>query len=104
MENLFADLPDARHGEVFTELLARSGVKIERIVSQGQATPGAEPMVQEQDEWVMLLQGEAGIRIEDSAEVRLAPGDHLFIARGRKHWVTFTDPDQPSVWLAVHLG
>jgi len=102
--NLFAKLPAAKRREAFTELLSRPGVKIERIVSQGQATPEDDPMVQDSDEWVVLLQGAAGIRIEDSAEVKLAPGDHVFIARGQKHWVTFTDPDAPSVWLAVHLG
>nr|WP_245201711.1 cupin domain-containing protein [Sphingomonas trueperi] len=60
-------------------------------------------MVQDWDEWVVLLEGAAGIRIEDSAEVRLAPGDHLLIQAGQKHWVTWTARDRPSVWLAVHL-
>jgi mannose-6-phosphate isomerase-like protein (cupin superfamily) len=102
--NLLAALPDARDEEVFTELLARPGVRIERIVSQGQATPEDAPMVQDWDEWVVLLEGAAGIRVEESAEMQLGPGDQLFIARGRKHWVTWTARDRPSVWLAVHLG
>ena len=46
----------------------------------------------------------AGMRIEDSAEVRLSPGDHLFIAAGQPHWVTWTARDRATVWLAVHLG
>ena len=39
-----------------------------------------------------------GVRI-----ATLAPGDHLWIARGQKHWVTWTAKDRPSVWLAVHF-
>lgn len=103
-DNLLADLPDARTGEIFTELLARPGVRIERIVSKGQATPVGAPMVQGWDEWVLLLEGAAGLRIEDGPEVRLAPGDHVLIAAGQKHWVTWTPGDRATVWLAVHLG
>ncbi|MDG2535020.1 cupin domain-containing protein [Sphingomonas sp. HITSZ_GF] len=102
--NLLAELPDARAGEVFTALLARAGVRIERIVSHGQATPADAPMVQGWDEWVLLLKGAARLRIEDGAEIALAPGDHLLIAAGQRHWVTWTPDDRETVWLAVHLG
>jgi mannose-6-phosphate isomerase-like protein (cupin superfamily) len=102
--NLLDKLPAAKRDEAFTELLSRPGVRLERIVSRGQATPEDAPMAQEQEEWVVLLQGAAGIRIEDSAEVTLAPGDHLTIAAGQKHWVTWTAKDRPTVWLALHMG
>ena len=101
--NLLDKLPAAKRAEAFTELLARPGIRLERIVSRGQSTPESEPMVQDRDEWVLLLEGEAGLRIEDSAEVRLAPGDHVLIAAGQKHWVTFTASDRVTVWLALHL-
>lgn len=104
LANLFAKLPAARRSEAFTELLARPGVRIERIVSRGQATPADAPMRQDQDEWVLLLQGEAAMRIGTSDEVTLRPGDHLLIERGQEHWVTRTGEDPPTVWLAVHLG
>ena len=102
--NIFAPLPDARDGEVFTPLLDRGGVRIERIVSHGQATPEDAPFVQDADEWVVVLRGAAGLRIAGQAEVSLAPGDHVFIPGGTRHWVTRTDPDVPTLWLAVHLG
>ncbi|KTF70853.1 cupin [Sphingomonas sp. WG] len=101
---MLRDLPEAKEEEAFDDLLKRPGTRIERIVSRGQATAEDTPMVQAWDEWVILLEGAAGIRIEDSAEVRLAPGDHLLIAAGQKHWVTWTARDRPSVWLAVHLN
>ncbi len=102
--NLFARLPAAKRAEVFTELAAGRGVRVERIVSRGQATPDNAPMVQDHDEWVVVLQGEAAMRIGDSDEVVLKPGDHVTIAAGQQHWVTRTSSDPPTVWLAVHFG
>lgn len=102
--NLLAKLPAAKRAEVFTQLAGTAKVRIERIVSGGQATPADAPMRQDQDEWVVLLAGSAAIRFEDSEEATLTPGDHLLIPAGTRHWVTRTDPDQPTVWLAVHFG
>ncbi|MCI2263109.1 cupin domain-containing protein [Xanthomonas indica] len=101
--SLLAALPDARGGEVFTELLRRSGCRVERIVSHGQTTPPDAPYQQAHDEWVVLLRGSARVALCER-EVTLAPGDHLFIPADTPHWVTFTDPEQPTVWLALHLG
>lgn len=102
--NIFAPLPDARAAEVFTPLLERGGVRIERILSHGQATPADAPFVQEADEWVVVLRGSAALRIEGQEEVALAPGDHVVIPGGVRHWVTRTDPGEPTLWLAVHFG
>ncbi|MCD2324098.1 cupin domain-containing protein [Sphingomonas sp. IC-56] len=101
--NLLKSLPSAKSAEVFTDLLATASFKVERIVSHGQCTPEDEPMVQDRDEWVLLLEGAAGIRIEDSKVVSLSPGDHLLIAKGQPHWVAWTATDRPSVWLAIHF-
>lgn len=101
--NLLINLPDASAGEVFTKLLSRPGIHLERIVSHGQSTPLDAPMVQDRDEWVLLLEGDAGLRIEDGPERRLGPGDHLLIEAGHRHWVTFTASDRPTIWLALHL-
>lgn len=100
--NLLAKLPAAKRNEVFTELLSQGGTRIERIVSGGQATPEDKPFVQDADEWVVVLQGSAAIRLEGHEEAALKPGDHLLIPAGVKHWVTRTEA--PTVWLAVHLG
>lgn len=49
LDNLLSPLPDASGGEVFTALLARPGIRIERIVSQGQTTPINSPYTQSHD-------------------------------------------------------
>jgi cupin 2 domain-containing protein len=103
MFNLFEDVPIRATDEVFTEILARENVRIERIVSTGQSTPVDQPLCQAHGEWVLILTGSAGIRIEGGAEHRLRPGDHLFIAALSRHWVTWTAMHEPTIWLAVHL-
>lgn len=101
--NILAPLPDASSGEVFTELLGRLGIRIERIVSQGQTTPIDAPYVQSHDEWVLLLAGAARLWIEGQGEVALAPGDTLLIAANAAHRVTYTQANPATVWLAIHL-
>ncbi len=103
---LFDTLPVGPAGEeMFTELLARPGLRIERIVSTGQTSPEGFWYDQPQGEWVLLLAGLARLQLEGEAEARtLAPGDWLDIAPHTRHRVAFTHPDQPTVWLAVHYG
>lgn len=103
MTNLFDDLPVRADAEIFTEVLAREGVRIERIVSTGQVTPVDKPYCQEHDEWVLLLAGSAGLWIEGEGERDLRPGDHVLIAANRRHRVTSTAKAEPTVWLAIHF-
>jgi cupin 2 domain-containing protein len=43
------------------------------------------------------------LRFEDEPEPRLLrPGDYLLIPAYRRHRVEWTDPTQPTVWLALH--
>jgi cupin 2 domain-containing protein len=102
--NLFDGVPARADDEIFSEVLLRHGVRIERIVSTGQSTPASQPNRQRHDEWVLLLSGSAGLRIEGESERNLRPGDHAFIAAGRAHWVTWTEKNEPTIWLAVHFG
>ena len=100
--NLFAALPDARAGEAVEILLRRPFLRIERIVSHGQASPPGFWYDQAHGEWVVLLAGVAALRFADEPEARrLLPGDVVDIAPHRRHRVEWTDPDMPTVWLAV---
>lgn len=104
MANLFTDLPAQADEEQLSDLLSRPGLRIERIVSTGQASPSGFWYDQDWDEWVVLLSGGAGLAIEGEAELGLAPGDHIFLPAHKRHRVNWTDPDRPTVWLAVHIG
>jgi cupin 2 domain-containing protein len=102
--NLFDDLPARTDREIFTELLSRGDIRIERIVSTGQSTPADRPHCQAHDEWVLLLAGSAGLNIEGEGERDLRPGAHILIAAHRAHRVTYTANDEPTIWLAVHFA
>jgi cupin 2 domain-containing protein len=101
--NLLDDIPARIDGEIFTDVFLRHGVRIERIVSTGQSTPADKPHRQGHDEWVLILAGSAGLRIEGEGERNLRPGDHVLIPAHRAHWVTYTAKDEPTIWLAVHF-
>lgn len=105
-DNLFANLPaSAQQDEQFAELLKRPGLRIERIVSTGQASPPGFWYDQPEGEWVLLLQGAAGIRFADAPQaLALAPGDFLEIVPHRRHRVEWTDPNLATVWLAIHYS
>lgn len=104
ISNLFEGLPEAADSERFDQLLARPGVTIERIVSTGQASPPGFWYDQPRSEWVAVLAGEARLRFEDEPAPRiLRRGDFLEIAPRRRHRVEWTDPGEPTVWLAVHF-
>jgi cupin 2 domain-containing protein len=101
--NLFAAIPPRLAREEVTTLLTSSGLRIERIVSHGQASPPGFWYDQPQAEWVIVLTGRAELSFEgEAAARRMAPGDWLHIPAHRRHRVEWTDPTQATVWLAVH--
>lgn len=105
--NLFAGLPsqpDPKAAEQFDTLLARPGMRVERIVSTGQASPTGFWYDQPQQEWVVLLTGSAGLAFADTPDQTLVlrPGDAVTIAAHRRHRVEWTAPGETTVWLAIH--
>ena len=102
MNNIFADIPKHLPDELFTPLLQRNDVIIERIVSQGHSTAAGQWYDQTQDEWVMVLQGQAILSYEQTEQL-LNVGDYVFIPAHTRHRVAWTDPKQNTVWLAIHF-
>ncbi|KAB7783366.1 MULTISPECIES: cupin domain-containing protein [Methylorubrum] len=101
--NLYAGPPTRTDAEIFETLLTRPGIRVERIVSTGQASPPGFWYDQDGDEWVAVLKGSAELRFADEpAPRRLAEGDHLLIPAHCRHRVERTA--NPTIWLAVHLA
>jgi cupin 2 domain-containing protein len=100
--NLFKDIPTNLPEEFFTQLLENKNVRIERIVSEGHGTPAGEWHDQLQNEWVIVLQGEAMIEYENAERQTLNVGDFLFIPAHTRHRVSWTTAEQQTVWLAIH--
>jgi len=104
VHNIFAELPRDTATEQFIELLAAPNVRIERIVSHGEASPPGFWYDQEWAEWVIVLAGSAGLLFEgESAPLRLTRGDYVHIPTHTRHRVEWTDAGEPTVWLAIHF-
>lgn len=104
LSNLFTDLPVEMRDESVQEILSRPNLKIERIVSRGHCSPEGFWYDQKADEWVVLVQGSAGLEFEDQdAILELKPGDHLMIPAHRRHRVAWTSDTEDTIWLAVHI-
>lgn len=104
-DNLFNNIPVTLQKELFQTLAESEALRIERIVSDGQATPPGEWYEQGWDEWVLLVSGGATLQFADDAvPLVLKPGDHVMIPAGCRHRVERTDSGQKTIWLAVHFG
>ena len=87
-----------QNNEIFTTLLEHKNIKINRIVSSSNVKP--VEYVQEEDEWLVLLEGEATLLIDKKEKV-LTKGETLFIPAKVAHQVLKTS--KGTVWLTVHI-
>ena len=99
-QNPFADPLPHLSEELVETLVSAAGVRIERIVSHGHASPMEFWYGQPQHEWVMVLRGAAKLSFEDGI-VEMRSGDFINIPAHKKHRVEWTTPDEPTIWLAV---
>jgi cupin 2 domain-containing protein len=100
--SLYAGIPGSLPEELMEDLLTGSNFRVERIVSRGHASPPDFWYDQTEAEWVVVLQGEARLRLEDSDEdVHLLPGMYLTIPAHARHRVTWTKEGIDTIWLAI---
>jgi cupin 2 domain-containing protein len=99
--NLFDGVPASLPAELTQVILATPQLRIERIVSHGHRSPDDFWYDQDQNEWVLLVAGAARVQFENEV-VEMKPGSFLNIPAHRRHRVAWTDPNQPTVWLAIH--
>jgi cupin 2 domain-containing protein len=99
--NLFDDVPTNLPSELVNVLAEGQSVRIERIVSTGHTTEPGKWYDQEQDEWVVVLKGEARLRFSDDKVICMKPGDHLLIPAHQRHRVDWTTTKEPTIWLAI---
>lgn len=104
--NLFdPDIPTPE--ERVDVLYEKHGTRIERIISWHHTTPEDFWYDQDEDEWLVLLEGEATLRY-DSAQVGeehtrrpLIKGEPLLIPAHMRHQVAYTS--SPAIWLCVFV-
>jgi len=76
--------------------------RIERIVSQGHASPEGFWYDQDTDEWALLVRGAARLQFENEEPMEMTAGSFVNIPAHQKHRVDWTDPHQLTIWLAIH--
>ena len=101
MNNIFDAIPGNLADEHFEQLVESGRVRIERIISKGHTSPESGWYDQEQNEWVMVLKGEAILAFEEGASMNLKEGDFVNIQAHQKHRVEWTTPEEETIWLAV---
>ncbi|EFA77846.1 hypothetical protein PPL_09344 [Heterostelium album PN500] len=105
--NLLENVPLVRSDgdEVFETLISKEGVKIERIISNGQSSPPDFWYDQDQEEWVFVLQGSATLEMKNTDDssrlIDLVAGSYVQIPAHQKHRVAKTDTTQQTIWLAL---
>ena len=97
-EQLFdlSQLPET--GEFSEEILRYRNIAIKRIVSSD--TLETDTFVQEEAEWVMLLEGEAELVMGEVC-YNLTKGEYLFIPPRTEH--TIKSVKAGTIWLAIHI-
>lgn len=97
-DNIFSSIPETLGAEITQQILTSQDIRIERILSHGHTTDWYD---QVEDEWVIVIQGAAQLLFADGRRVMLVAGDYLNIPAHSKHQVSWTDPQQVTIWLAV---
>ena len=95
--NLF-DYEVPTDGESFTTLFESDKLTVSRIVSSDRVE--AKVYYQEVDEWVILLKGEATLRIESERRT-LHQGEFIHIPAHTPHEVLTTQ--KGTLWLALYM-
>ena len=101
--NIFAAVPSQLPEELTEALLGTPHVRIERIISRGHRSPADCWYDQEQNEWVLLLKGGAGLAFKNATgTTELKPGDYINIPAHVRHRVAWTAEKEDTVWLAIY--
>jgi len=101
LSNIFKNLPKNSDTEEIIEIFEKNdNISIERIISTGQHSPENFWYEQNENEFVLLLKGEAELEFEDKT-INMLPGDYLLIPALQRHRVKTTSKNEQTIWLAV---
>lgn len=104
MNNIYKNIPNKLDDELVETIATSSNVNIERIVSMGQASPEGFWYDQDEDEFVILLKGSAGLKFKNTDKIiEMHEGDYLTIKAHEEHRVEWTSQTEKTVWLCVFV-
>ncbi len=102
-DNILAGIPESLPEELEQVLAENEHVSIRRILSRGHCAPAQGWYEQQDNEWVLVLKGEAILEFTNNSERHMRAGDYCFIPALKKHRVKWTPQQEVTVWLAIHF-
>ncbi len=97
-DNIPFEIPD----EIVEILLVQKNIRIEKIISKGQCSNPGFWYDQSENEWVIVIEGEAKLLFENgNKKINLKTGDFINIPAHVKHRVEWTKPGEKTIWLAI---
>ena len=101
-KNIFSNIPKSLPDEIFEDVLSTEKFRVERIISQGHTTPKGKLYDQNENEFVMVLKGNATLSFEKGNQIiKMKEGDYINIPAHVKHRVEKTDDKGETIWLAI---
>jgi len=101
-QNIFSEIPNSLKEELFENIISTENIKIERIISDGHSSPKEGWYESEQNEWVIVLEGDAILTLESGENIILKRGDYYNITAFTKHKVSHTSKSEKTIWLAIY--
>ena len=98
--NIFEFEAPHQSREIINILKESNTHRIERIVSNGTASPEGFWYDQSESEWVCVLEGYGVLEFENH-KLTLTKGEYFYIPAHMKHRVAKTSSSPPCVWLCV---
>ncbi len=96
----------SKNKEIFELLFSGQEFSVERIISNGQKSPENFWYDQKNNEWVIVLQGNAKIEFQNinntNEIIELNKGDYILIPAHQQHRVLETSQTEETIWLAIH--
>ena len=105
MENIFNDIPSDLPDELIEKITGddKKGIVIERIISRRHASPPGFWYDQDNNEFVIVIKGSAGLLFKDKDKIlEMSQGDYIEIPAHTLHRIEWTSADEDTVWLTIH--
>lgn len=90
--------------EYFEDIFENENFRIEKIYSTGQSTPIGEWLIEDVNEFVLLVEGSASLIFKENyQEIHLNEGDYFLIPKNTEHRVEKTDSETITTWVTIHF-
>lgn len=100
-KNFLDNIPDHFQEEMIEVLINSDIIRVERIISDNHSSPENFWYDQDENEFIMVLQGSGNLKFEDGTDITLKRNDYLIIPAHKKHRVEKTSDSEKTIWLAI---